>query len=336
MSQYSTGTVTVTGNNIVTGAGTSWLSDPDVVSGSRFQVAGDNATVAIQSVDSETQITLAVNYTATTGSGLSYVINNDFTPNLGLGYISANDAETHVIHNEAMAELDGRLGEATSSEFGVVKVTSSPTDTTAGRVTKVGDFGLGGSGNFSPIYNNTGQGGALYSVGNDPDGIALYSAAVNLPYNNTYSAQIGVRVAQGLGEPPSVFVRSRNGSGAVGYEWSPTVELYHTGNLNVNEFGGGRTNGVVAVGEYRTIAPRALFYIPLASRVLPASITVSGSFYVRNADGNILATAQSGFALTDISSERYAVISIDVPGGTAGEQLTLAAESATSKITVNF
>jgi len=69
---YKTGTVSVTnGSKIVTGVGTLWLTN--AVAGNYFFVPGGYKYI-ISSVDSNTQITLSVNYLGSTGSGLLYYI----------------------------------------------------------------------------------------------------------------------------------------------------------------------------------------------------------------------------------------------------------------------
>jgi hypothetical protein len=68
------GTVSVTqGAPIVTGNGTNWLST--VSPGDVFFIAtASSARYTVQSVDSDTQITLTANYAGTTGSGKAYLI----------------------------------------------------------------------------------------------------------------------------------------------------------------------------------------------------------------------------------------------------------------------
>jgi hypothetical protein len=69
---YTTGTVSVTnGSAIVTGVGTLWVGN--LVAGQVFFLPGGNR-YTIQSVDSNTQITLTVPYPAATQSGKSYYV----------------------------------------------------------------------------------------------------------------------------------------------------------------------------------------------------------------------------------------------------------------------
>lgn len=111
-------------------------------------------------------------------------------------------------------------------------VTTSSTDTTAGRVTRVGDFGLGtSSAPLATDLNNEITGGTIVRT----DGSTL-----NSPFNaglvHVYSrlenplrvVQVGYRAANGA----NLQIWVREGYGATGVpEWTAWQELYHTGNL---------------------------------------------------------------------------------------------------------
>ena len=78
MSQYSTGTVSINnGSATVTGSGTLWASN--VSAADSFTIAGDGVMYDVASVDSDTQITLSVNYAGVTASGAVYAIGTSFT-----------------------------------------------------------------------------------------------------------------------------------------------------------------------------------------------------------------------------------------------------------------
>jgi hypothetical protein len=90
--QYTSGNVTATpGSQIITGAGTLWLTN--VLPGYCFKLQDENAIYAIASVDSDTQIHLTANYSGAGGSGKSYQICVDFTISFGLGEVWAGDRD---------------------------------------------------------------------------------------------------------------------------------------------------------------------------------------------------------------------------------------------------
>ena len=109
--QYKTGSISlVNGNNQVSGSNTEWASYVEV--GDAFKVKSENAIYSIAAVDSNTTITLTVNYAGTTGSNLEYQIASDFTPNLGL-YESADgdrDWPYHMTVN-TIRKLDTAIGQ---------------------------------------------------------------------------------------------------------------------------------------------------------------------------------------------------------------------------------
>ncbi len=105
MSQYKTGTVSVTnGSNVVTGVGTLWSSNISV--GNFFIKSGDVVGYTVASVISDTSITLTGNYSGTTSASSDYGITIDFTPNLALPTINAGDLNTAAINSEQMRLLD--------------------------------------------------------------------------------------------------------------------------------------------------------------------------------------------------------------------------------------
>lgn len=103
---YTTGTVTVTnGSPIVTGNGTAWATS--LIAGGVFHCAngGNTNAIPIASVDSDTQLTLALNWSGTTGGGKAYALVRD----------TAYGQQT-VANAEALATLIGEL--ETWSAFG--------------------------------------------------------------------------------------------------------------------------------------------------------------------------------------------------------------------------
>ena len=109
MGQHRDGTVTtVAGSNIIQGSGTLWLSF--IQSGDEILIAADNTFMVIQSVDSDIQITLTANY-HTSASGQTYVINTDFTTNLGLPLPNQSDLNLADTISRQMAILDAAIGQ---------------------------------------------------------------------------------------------------------------------------------------------------------------------------------------------------------------------------------
>lgn len=109
MSQYRTGTVTVTnGSATVTGSGTSWLTGVTV--GSQFSLVGSGVSYTVGAVGSDTSITLTSSYAGSTASGQSYTITTSFTDNLELPYPERGDVDTATILKRALLLLDSLVG----------------------------------------------------------------------------------------------------------------------------------------------------------------------------------------------------------------------------------
>ena len=103
--QYIEGTVAVTNASaVVTGTNTSWSAE--VAVGDLFQVRDVPVLFIIQSVDSDTQVTLSANWAAATDSGLEYQIVRDFTANLELPLPNAGDYDTLSVISNAISNLD--------------------------------------------------------------------------------------------------------------------------------------------------------------------------------------------------------------------------------------
>ena len=108
MSQYSTGTASVTnGSPTVTGTSTLWLAN--VTAGDSFTVAGDGVMYDVASVDSDTQVTLSVNYAGSTAAGAVYTIARDFTSPDDFPELTTGDIETSTIITRAMRKIQSRF-----------------------------------------------------------------------------------------------------------------------------------------------------------------------------------------------------------------------------------
>jgi len=108
MSQYKTGTVTVTnGSPTVTGSNTLWLAN--VSAADSFTIAGDGVMYDVASVDSDTQVTLSAPYAGTTASGAVYAIGTSFTVPDNFPEMSQGDIETATIFTRAMRKIQGKF-----------------------------------------------------------------------------------------------------------------------------------------------------------------------------------------------------------------------------------
>jgi len=109
MSQYKTGTVSVTNNsNAVVGTGTSWVGK--VAAGNLFTVSGSFVPYIVAAVANDTNLTLSANYGGATQAGLAYSITTSLTPNRSLPYMEDRDVDTATIFKRAMTQLDTILG----------------------------------------------------------------------------------------------------------------------------------------------------------------------------------------------------------------------------------
>ena len=118
MSQYSTGTATVTnGSATVTGTNTLWLAN--VTAGNSFTVAGDRVMYDVASVDSDTQITLSAPYAGVTASGVVYAIGTGFTVPDSFPEMSQGDIETATIFTRAMRKIQGKFSAVVSTIYGL-------------------------------------------------------------------------------------------------------------------------------------------------------------------------------------------------------------------------
>jgi len=80
----------------VTGRGTQW-SNGAVIAGNLFNVTGSDAVYQIESVDSDTQITLTRQYAGVTESGATYAITSEFTPKHRIPYLLPGDDASAVL-----------------------------------------------------------------------------------------------------------------------------------------------------------------------------------------------------------------------------------------------
>jgi len=105
MSQYRTGTVTVSGEYAgVVGQGTAFLAN--VAVGDLFKRQGQNVLYEIATVSSDTALTLASAYAGSGEVGVPYSITRDFTPNLELPEVWAGDKDWPYTLTRALRMID--------------------------------------------------------------------------------------------------------------------------------------------------------------------------------------------------------------------------------------
>jgi hypothetical protein len=108
MSQYSTGTATVTnGSATVTGTNTLWLAN--VTAGDSFTIASTGVMYNVASVDSDTQVTLSAPYAGVTASGVVYAIGTGFTVPDSFPEMSQGDIETATIFTRGMRKIQSKF-----------------------------------------------------------------------------------------------------------------------------------------------------------------------------------------------------------------------------------
>ena len=120
MSQYNTGTVNVTNASaIITGVGTEWLAN--VTAGQDYivvlGVVGEDIHRLIQTVDSDTQVTLAAPFGGATDTGRTYVIIRNFTTR-GYALLNRQDLAIQEVYNQAITAINSDL-DATSASLPV-------------------------------------------------------------------------------------------------------------------------------------------------------------------------------------------------------------------------
>ena len=100
--------MTLTNNsNVVTGLETLWINKISV--GNLFKLQGKPAIYKIDSVESDTQLKLTVDYAEPSGTGLGYCIVRSFSQSFGLPSIHRGDIDWPDFYNKAMVMIDQLL-----------------------------------------------------------------------------------------------------------------------------------------------------------------------------------------------------------------------------------
>lgn len=127
-----------------------------------------------------------------------------------------------------------------------------------------------------------------------------------------------------------MYFRRRSGS-----TWQPWQELYHTGNLNTLEFGGGVIGDFVGFG-YAVSAVQVAILLPTHLYNQATSLTVESNFTVRRVTSGSEITGVTNITLDPVSSGALTIALVSgLSGLTRGELIVLRQGTASSKITVN-
>ena len=275
------------------------------------------------------------------------------------------DVETVVIYNYAVTLMSGYGSVGTEDNAGVVrlatqalaeagtndtrvmtplkttqhltaKTQSSPTDTTSGALMPVGAFGLGAElpalpsadANalvFTSYFQTSGSWvGSVY--GGTQAKNQGYLLHIQYPTAG-YAKQVWSDVL----DSGSTFIRYQR-AGVWDSDWQ---EVYHTGNLNTNEFGGS-AGDIMATGFVRTASSTVQVFMPINKYTVPTSITVTGTFSVRAADGSTDLATGVVPTISPLTSTKILVLDFAVAAGLVGDSITIRFESSSSKITVNY
>lgn len=114
--QIKVGTVAVaSGSNVVTGTGVDWsqvlVGNYIIITGLSFEIA----SIDLVTDPTHPTLTLTEHWPGSTASGLTYVIQRDFTSQFRLPLLNAGDLEAAAIFTRAMMIIDGYLGIAGST-----------------------------------------------------------------------------------------------------------------------------------------------------------------------------------------------------------------------------
>lgn len=157
---------------------------------------------------------------------------------------------------------------------------------------KIGSYGLAGTVAPGSSIDTIGLPGGFHYFGDGATSFAQFVSVINVPYGGPgYAAQIGFQ--QGTTEP-RVLIRSVKNSGT----WTPTREVWHTGNFDPNAkankastlAGYGITDTYTAAGTNQTIANSFADFSASKNLAVPAFLN---GFYDANtsrywtANGNL-------------------------------------------------
>ena len=291
--------------------------------------SGGNNQITLSSTYTGTALTAVAARVIETKAPLTAAVDN--VNLLGQQMIATKEANQAIIDS---------LGTAANKD-----VTTSTTDTTANRLLKTGDFGIGGRAgplatgfNLDTLYaggNYAGYGGghALATGGTNPfptlnGAFTLYCTGSGASTTDQYLTQVAFRSNANTLE---MKFRSKENN-ALG--WSTWKDLYHSGNTNFNVFGvqAGRVLNSTGVGLSSTSVD---FDLPVQGLTNPTSITTSGGFNIIDVITGVNVGSNVLPALAGVSHGKNATSRFTVAGA-GGGRLYRAVAVSNSVITVNF
>lgn len=321
-------------------------------SGTRMVVSSNPVIAEVEAIaaPSNTQITLAEPWGFATGT-YSFLANmtaegiRDAAQSIRSIIDSVGSVSTTAVSNTtAKRDSDGRL-EATAGASGndvltFGNVTTSPTDTTAGRVLQTGDGGLMGDARGAPADLNDikvpyAHGTTTVTVTNLPNDFPDGTHTFDVHTFGFFGSGSNSRLTQYLTITNGInsrrtWVRTKHDS-----TWASWVELLHSGNLNVNEFGVNAIDDFVAPG-CPTSATTAEFELTVPFYAQPSSIIVTGTFSIVDRwNGQVLFSGVTPLLGGRSSWNTVILVVTGLSGFTKDQSLRLEADTATSKIKVN-
>lgn len=226
-----------------------------------------------------------------------------------------------TVANDGTGDAPRTAGQKINDNFtNATHAASRDVGTSAGQLMEVGAGGLLGS---ASVENLTAPfaGGRLYQAvsGSPISGLTVFGMQA--------ATTDGTTAARFMGRGDRAFYEGVGGGG------TGTKELYHSGNLNPNVFGGSAANRIVTFGVANS-SVQALFELENYYSNAASSITVNSTFSVFRF-GSVLVA--SGVTPTFFIGSKKACF-VEVAGLTGlavGENLQLRTDSSASTITVN-
>lgn len=256
---------------------------------------------------------------------------------------AGTDDEKFMTALKTKQSIDFNTGTAAAAD-----VTTSSTDTTAGRVVTVGYGGLGGarmakatygndlseiiSGTEYPKYNNK-----ILEVAVDTTGKPSIATPNIAGYAQVYGQNILLTAGFPTSEVGNTYIGTWNGSEI---DWR---KQYDSGNTNFNEIGGPNAGDQLGSVIFRNSS--TLFFVKdtSGSSIPPVSMTVEGTFKIVNQNNvDVLTGITSSDLILDVLTSpkrlKVRINNVDTSLFNFGGDTTyeLAIEVAGSKITVNY